>query len=322
MQNIIVDEEFRLYLPALKKDAYDDLERLILKNGVRDPLVLWNDIIIDGYNRYKVCIEHDIPFTTVSMEFDSREDAKDWIIDNQLARRNLSPIEQSHYRGVLFNSAKRKRGVSNQYTNKSAIHQSDGKQNGLNTAREVGKRFNVSSATIERDGRVANALNAIAEVSLEAKRKVLSGEIPVDRSKLQRLSKASKEEIEEVAKQINDGTYDRKDHRISKIADTTEKPDGETDNINAPEKPDNEIDNSDNAMQSPNLIKEDSTGSIAKYPEINEADYVDTIVSLIAGNLNTTLKSLTNEGGIPELKTSLRALITNLEELYGNIKSD
>jgi len=52
-----------------------------------------------------------------------------------------------------------------------------------------------------------------------------------------------------------------------------------------------------------------------------QRDYVDTIVSLITGNLNSSLKTLSNESGIPELKTSLRALITNLEELYSNIKS-
>jgi len=55
---------------------------------------------------------------------------------------------------------------------------------------------------------------------------------------------------------------------------------------------------------------------------IIDEEFVDTIVSLITGNLNTTLKSLTNEGGIPELKASLRALITNLEELYSNIKNE
>jgi len=88
------------------------------------------------------------------------------------------------------------------------------------------------------------------------------------------------------------GTYNRKDHRISKISDDSKTQDYE-------------IGHAGNAMYS---------------PDVPERDYVDTIVSLITGNLNTTLKSLTNEGGIPELKASLRTLITNLEELYSNIK--
>ena len=292
MQNIIIDEEFRIYLPTLDKVTYEGLEKSLLEHGARDPLVLWNGILIDGYNRLKICTEHDIPFTTVSMEFDSREDVLDWIVENQLARRNLTPIELSHFRGMLFNSRKRSRGGINQYTEKSANPQNGGKQSRSATAREIGERFKVSKNTIERDGKVADALNAIAEVSLDAKRKVLSGEVPIDRSKLQRLSRASKEEIEDVANQITDGTYNRKDHRISKTSDKP-KPHG------------NESDNAGNTMQPPN---------------VPERDYVDTIVSLITGNLNTTLKTLSNESGITELKASLRIFITNLEELYSNIK--
>jgi hypothetical protein len=65
-----------------------------------------------------------------------------------------------------------------------------------------------------------------------------------------------------------------------------------------------------------------NAGKTMHSPDIPERDYVDTIVSLITGNLNTTLKSLTNESGIPELKASLRTLITNLEELYSSLRKD
>ena len=294
MQNIIIDDEFRIYLPTLDKATYEALEQSLLEHGARDSLVLWNDILIDGYNRLRICTEHDIPFTTVSMEFDTREDVLDWIIENQLARRNLTPIELSHFRGMLFNSKKRIRGINNQYPGKNSRPHSEGVKTSSLTAREIGERFNVSKATIERDGKVAQALNAIAEVSLDAKRKVLSGEVAVDRSKLQRLSKASKEEIEEVATQITEGTYNRKDHRVNKTSDE-------------PKTQGNEAGYAENAIHS---------------PDVPERDYVDTIVSLITGNLNTTLKSLSNEGGIPELKASLRILITNLEELYSNLKND
>ena len=291
MQNIIIDEEFKLYLPKLDKKTFEGLEKSLLEHGVRDSLVVWNDILIDGYNRYSICVKHNIPFTTYSMEFDSREDVLDWIVENQLERRNLTPMELSHFRGVLFNSSKRKKSLgNNQYTEKSGRPQSGGDHSRSATARDLGKRFNVSKNTIERDGRVANAIKAIAEVSIDAKRKILSGEVPVDRSKLQRLSTASKEEIEEVVSQINDGSYNRKDHRISKSPESEpahEKPGGS------------------------------NTGA---RPPQSEANYVDTMVSLIAGNLDSTLKSLTNEGGIPELKTSLRSLINSLEELYRSIE--
>ena len=120
MQNIIIDEEFKQLLPTLDTIAFQGLEQTLLKHGVRDPLVLWQNILIDGYNRYKICTEHNLPFTTVSMEFDSRDEVLHWIIENQIARRNLTSVELSHFRGLYFNAAKRMRGSSNQYTRKSA----------------------------------------------------------------------------------------------------------------------------------------------------------------------------------------------------------
>ncbi|MCL2663341.1 MAG: hypothetical protein FWE83_08460 [Oscillospiraceae bacterium] len=311
MHDIILDEEFMMYLPKLDKETFESLEKQLLSEGARDPLVVWNNILIDGYNRHNICIKHGIAFTTVSMEFNSREDALEWIIDNQLSRRNLSPIEVSHFRGVLFNSAKRKRGSSNQYTEKVAFPQSEGKQTRLNTATEVGKRFKVSRATIERDGKVAEALNAIAAVSLDAKQKVLSGEVPVDRSKLQRLSKASQEEITKVADQINSGTYNRSEHRVSRAGDTSP-----------------EQGNASNAAQQSTLgtnpFINDNLENSANSNEImtgdfDETAYVDTMVSLITGNLNTVVQTLNNDSGVRELKSSLRTLINSLEEMYSNI---
>ena len=40
----------------------------------------------------------NIPFTTSSKEFDTQHDVVNWIIDNQLSRRNLEPEQYSHSR--------------------------------------------------------------------------------------------------------------------------------------------------------------------------------------------------------------------------------
>jgi len=58
MQNILIDEEFRTLLPALDTQTYALLEENILENGCREPITLWNDILIDGYNRHRICTEH------------------------------------------------------------------------------------------------------------------------------------------------------------------------------------------------------------------------------------------------------------------------
>lgn len=86
MQKIIIDEQFKSVLPELDKEAYKKLEDELLENGCREPLVLWEDMLVDGFERYTVCIEHDIPFSTISMEFKSREEVLLWIIANQVSK--------------------------------------------------------------------------------------------------------------------------------------------------------------------------------------------------------------------------------------------
>lgn len=94
---LTIDSEFQSLIPPLSGDEYDRLEKSILIEGVRDPIITWNDTIIDGHNRYHICQEHGIGFKTAHREFESRDAAKIWIIENQFARRNLTKYD----RGVL-----------------------------------------------------------------------------------------------------------------------------------------------------------------------------------------------------------------------------
>jgi hypothetical protein len=106
MQTITIDEEFRSLLPTLDKETYAALEDNLITNGCRDALIIWNDILIDGYNRYENCSRLRIPYNIVSMDFDSREEVLIWIISNQVSRRNLTQMQLSFYRGLHYEADK------------------------------------------------------------------------------------------------------------------------------------------------------------------------------------------------------------------------
>lgn len=91
---IIIDKEFQSLIPPLTIEEYDGLEKSILADGCRDALVLWGDILVDGHNRYEICTTHDVPFQTVQKTFADRNDAKLWMMRNQLARRNLNDFQR------------------------------------------------------------------------------------------------------------------------------------------------------------------------------------------------------------------------------------
>lgn len=95
---IRVDEGLRAYIDPLTEDEHAALERSLLTEGCRDALVLWGDLLVDGHNRYAICVKHDIPFKTIQHpHFKSIEDVHLWMIENHLGRRSVSDFQ----RGVL-----------------------------------------------------------------------------------------------------------------------------------------------------------------------------------------------------------------------------
>jgi hypothetical protein len=86
----IIDPEFKGLIPPLSADERQQLEHNIITEGeCREAIILWGKTIIDGHNRYEICTRHGIEFGILEMEFESRDAAKIWILNEQLGRRNL-----------------------------------------------------------------------------------------------------------------------------------------------------------------------------------------------------------------------------------------
>ena len=104
MINLKIDPEFQNQIPPLTDDEYKQLEENILKEGkLLSPLIVWNNTLVDGHNRYAILQKHpEICFSTMPLRFESREEVLAWICKNQLGRRNLTPEQK------LFLNMKRK----------------------------------------------------------------------------------------------------------------------------------------------------------------------------------------------------------------------
>ncbi|MCL2425314.1 MAG: hypothetical protein FWD05_03145 [Oscillospiraceae bacterium] len=215
MREIIIDEEFERILPKLDERTYAELEENILKYGCREPLVLWNGILIDGHNRYKILQKHDLSVNTIDMEFDSRDEVLIWIISTQIGRRNLNPLQLSFYRGLHYHADKRivtNATGKNQYVEKEAesevVYQNDKQPKSPSTVSRLAEQYNVSTSTISRDYQLANAINAIGEISPDVKIDILSGKTHISRRQLQELSSGPRDAIADIVDQINDGTFE------------------------------------------------------------------------------------------------------------------
>jgi hypothetical protein len=116
VSEIKTDLEFSTLIPPLTPEELAGLEASLLTDGCRDALVVWEgkDILLDGHNRLRICNEHEIPFTTKALAFESIYDAQMWVINNQEGRRNLTPFARGELelkrKGIVATKAKETQG--------------------------------------------------------------------------------------------------------------------------------------------------------------------------------------------------------------------
>lgn len=86
--------------------------------------------------------------------------AKIWIINNQLARRNLTDTEFEYFIGKRFESEKQIGFKGNQYTvEENGVRQNGGDQ----TAEKIAEQFNLSPRKVERAAQFSEAVDTLEE---------------------------------------------------------------------------------------------------------------------------------------------------------------
>ena len=90
----VILPELAELLPPLGEEQLSVLEADILTNGCYSPIVVDEELrIIDGHHRQKICAEHNIPYTMMVFSFEDLLEAKQWALDTQKGRRNLTVWE-------------------------------------------------------------------------------------------------------------------------------------------------------------------------------------------------------------------------------------
>jgi DNA modification methylase len=171
-------QELESLIPPLSNEEFKQLERNILEEGIREPLITWNGILIDGHNRYRIAQEHDINYETLEKEFDNIFLVKVWMIYNQFGRRNLS----NYWKSVL---ALELEDVFREKAKENLVLSGGNKKSGLqisvnpitdkiNTQKEIAKIANVSHDTIAKVKKIQS--NATPEV----KEKLNTGQMSIN----------------------------------------------------------------------------------------------------------------------------------------------
>ena len=197
MINLKIDPEFQSQIPPLTNDEFKQLEENILKEGkLISPLIVWNNTLVDGHNRYALLQKHpEIYFSTMPLRFENREEAIAWICRNQLGRRNLSPEQKRYLLGKQYEAEKKAAKIfrGNQYTlaKKSGGAHDDNHHSGKKTCDRIAEENGVSKDTVIRASKYMKGVEIAEELIPGLKQSILSGQTKVSKADMHRLAKAA-----------------------------------------------------------------------------------------------------------------------------------
>ena len=205
--HLTIDPEFEGKIPPLREEELKQLEENILADGVViNPLIIWDGVLVDGHNRYRILQKHpEIQFTTYEKEFPDRYAAIAWICKNQLGRRNLTPQQfkyliglqyeaekcSSNYNGNRFTSLDKSRCVQNEHTYKPE-----------RTAERIARENNLSGSYVRRAEHFAKGVDAAEKVAPGIKQEILTGNIKPTEKAVAAIAKAPPEERPALIQQL------------------------------------------------------------------------------------------------------------------------
>ena len=203
MINLKIDPEFQSQIPPLTDDEFKQLEENILKEGkLLSPLIVWNNTLVDGHNRYAILQKHpEIYFSTMPLPFESREEVLAWICKNQLGRRNLTPEQKKLLIGKQYSVEHRKPGGNgnNQYTTatqetvQEELCQNDTippVSSETSIRRKIAEQHHVSESYVSRSEKFMKGVEIMEELVPGMQEKILSGQTKIRDADLHRLAKA------------------------------------------------------------------------------------------------------------------------------------
>lgn len=187
-EDIKIDKELQELLPVLSVDEYEKLEQNVLKYGILDPIKVWQDpetkewIIIDGHNRYSIVQKHidevDRLYNAWNSfkvmceeELHNRDEVKQWMLEQQLGRRNLSEVERyeivQRFKTLFEERAKKNQSAGGKgLTNLPKV----------NVRKEMAKATGTSEGTYQKLDKIMQSDNA------ELKQKLKNKEVSVDKA--------------------------------------------------------------------------------------------------------------------------------------------
>lgn len=286
---LIIDSEFKNLIPPMKPEEFQGLKENIVNNGydILYPIVIWNNIIIDGHNRYSICKEFNIQFSVSEKNFNNRFEVMNWIINNQLNRRSMTNEQRSYLIGKRYQEEKKEEGrpkIGNNVVPLVTL-----RPNNSNIEQKIAEKYKVSPETVRKAEKFANAIDEVANNASINPYKILGREIKATRKDIVGLSQQSAEVQKEIIEKVEKKEIPSIKSALKKIEDKVIFGEIKEELDVEPEIDYKEIEERENEYSSPYYLAEKIFEIINNYKkEYDDVDleFIKNTLEIVSENLN------------------------------------
>ena len=204
LEQLKIDPEFEKVIPPISLAEFVQLEENILTEGqILTPIAVWNGVIVDGHNRFKILQKYPhIQYTIKKMNFENRYEAIAWMCNQQLGRRNLRPEHFKYLIGRRYSAEKQIKRLRDEKGQYLPGGHDDHLDDGLKTSERIAQEIGKSERYVRRAENFADGLDIADEIMPGAKEKVLNGDVKVQHWDVESLRRSALDDRPEKVKSI------------------------------------------------------------------------------------------------------------------------
>lgn len=218
----------------MTEDEFKQLEDNILADGVViNPIIVWNGVIVDGHNRFRVLEKHPhIKYSVHEKSFDDRFSVLAWICKNQLGRRNLTPTQKKYLIGKQYEAEKASYGGDRKSEEAKSSCQIGNLISQQKTCERIAGENGISSRSVCRAESFSKAVDIAEEVEPGIRSDILSGSIKATANDVQAIIQAVPTERPQLIEKLRCPSAGRKKDssndkaKIQEISEGLAKPRG------------------------------------------------------------------------------------------------
>ena len=174
-------------IQPISPKEYEDLELNLIEYGCREPIIVWNNYILDGHKRYTICTNYNIPFTILVAHLAVLAEAVSFVCETQLKRKDLKYGRYKYLVGKWASAqkelGKREAKLSLQ-TDKLITIQSASHRRTM----EIARNQHLALGTVNKYRSFQEAADKIAAHAPELGRRIISGSIRISHNNTLALS--------------------------------------------------------------------------------------------------------------------------------------